>query len=256
MRLNNRKIIITGASKGIGAASARLFAAEGASLVLTARNTADLESVADEVRRLGRTVGTICGDVTDPSDCEAIATFAKETLGAIDGLFNNAGGAIDSDAGTVGTPYETWRKIICTNLDSVFLMSKAVIPIMIDAGKGAIVNNASMVAHIGSATPQIAYCASKGGVLAMSREMAIELASQNIRVNTLSPGPIETQMHEVKIANDPDFWERRTPHLPMKRYGSAEEIASAACFLISNESSYMTGQAMIVDGGITSAFTT
>ena len=178
MRLENRSIIVTGAGRGIGAASARYFAAEGARLLLVARTGADLEAVAGPLRQSGADVVTYVADVTDPGACADAVRRADDAFGRIDGLFNNAGQLIDGDAGLLETSFETWKRTLEANLDSVFLMSRAVVPYLVEAGGGAIVNNASMVAHIGSATAQTAYCASKGGVVALSREMAVEFAEQ------------------------------------------------------------------------------
>jgi NAD(P)-dependent dehydrogenase (short-subunit alcohol dehydrogenase family) len=256
MKLADRVIIVTGASRGIGAASARHFAEHGAKLVLVSRSSTDLERVADGVRSAGGDARICTGDVTDPKQCLAVADYTVDAFGRIDGLFNNAAAHVDGDAGIVDTPYDAWRRLMVSNLDSVFLMSQAVVPRLIEAGGGSIVNNASMVAHMGSATPQIAYCAAKGGVVAMSREMAIELASKNIRVNAISPGPVNTVLHQTVIDKDPEYMEHRLPHLPMKRLGEEDEIASVAGFLLSDEASYLTGQSLLVDGGITAAFTT
>ena len=256
MRLENRSIIVTGAGRGIGAASARHFAAEGARLLLVARTGADLEAVAGPLRQSGADVVTCAADVTDPGACVGAARQAADAFGRIDGLFNNAGQLIDGDAGLLETSFETWKRTLEANLDSVFLMSRAVVPYLVEAGGGAIVNNASMVAHIGSASAQTAYCASKGGVVALSREMAVEFASKNIRVNAVSPGPVATDLFHGTIGSTPGFMERRLPHMPMKRLGEALEIATIAGFLLSEEASYLTGQSILVDGGITAAYTT
>ena len=256
MRLENRSIIVTGAGRGIGAASARHFTAEGARLLLVARTGADLEAVAGPLRQSGADVVTCAADVTDPGACADAVRRADDAFGRIDGLFNNAGQLIDGDAGLLETSFETWKRTLQANLDSVFLMSKAVVPYLVEAGGGAIVNNASMVAHIGSATAQTAYCAAKGGVVALSREMAVEFAGKNIRVNAVSPGPVATALFHDTIGSTPGFMERRLPHMPMKRLGEVHEIAAIAGFLLSEDASYLTGQSILVDGGITAAYTT
>ncbi len=256
MKLADRVIVVTGAGRGIGAASARHFAEQGAKLVLVSRSRDQLEGVAESIRSAGGDARTCTGDVTDEKECLAVAAYAIDAFGRVDGLFNNAGAHLDDDAGIVNTPYDTWKRLLVSNLDSVFLMSKAVVPHLVDAGGGSIVNNASMVAHMGSATPQIAYCAAKGGVVAMSREMAIELASKNIRVNAISPGPVHTTLHQTVIDQDAGYMDYRLPHMPMKRLGEESEIATVAAFLLSNEASFLTGQSLLVDGGITAAFTT
>ncbi len=256
MNLKDRIIVITGASKGIGAASARLFASLRAHLVLVARSEPALELLANSLRDAESDIQTCVADVTNPDDCARVAATAIDRFGRIDGLFNNAGQLHDGDAGILETTPEIWNLTIRANLDSVFLMSRAVVPCLVENGRGAILNNASMVAHIGSATAQIAYCAAKGGVVAMSREMAIELAPRNIRVNAISPGPVSTELFRSTIGQQSGFMDQRLPHMPMKRLGEAHEIASTAAFLLSDSSSFLTGQSIIVDGGITAAYTT
>lgn len=257
MRLKNRTIVITGASKGIGAASARLFAAEGCDLVLAARGIGPLEALTAEIN--GQTGGkAVClgADVASEDDCNAVADLALRHFGKIDGLFNNAGACLPGDNGLMDTSVQTWTDSLALNLSSIFFMCRAVVPHMDGRPGAAIVNNAAMVAHIGSAHAQIAYCAAKGGVISMSREMAIELAPRGIRVNALSPGPVATELFQTIQDRDPRFLDTRMPHLPMKRFGTPNEIASVAAFLLSDDASYMTGQSLIVDGGITSAYTT
>lgn len=256
MRLKGRTILVTGASKGIGAASARHFAAQGCELVLTARGLGPLEELTREINDAGGKAACIGADASVEADCRAAVDLALTRFGKLDGLFNNAGACLPGDDGLLETSVEVWTASLALNLTSVFLMCRAAVPHMENRPGAAIVNNAAMVAHIGSAHPQIAYCAAKGGVISMSREMAIELAPRGIRVNALSPGPVATELFQTIQDRDPDFLPTRMPHLPMKRFGTVEEIAKVAAFLIGDDSSFMTGQSVIVDGGITSAYTT
>lgn len=256
MRLKDRTILITGASKGIGAASARQFAAEGCALVLVARATDPLEALTAEINAAGGNAAYFSADVAKEADCHAAVDFAMSRFGRLDGLFNNAGSCLQGDAGLLETEVVTWNATLALNLTSIFLMSRAAVPHMAKRPGAAILNNAAMVAHIGSAHAQIAYCAAKGGVVAMSREMAIELAPRGIRVNAVSPGPVVTELYQSLQDRYPGFMETRMPHLPMRRFGQCEEIATVAAFLLSDESSYITGQVLLADGGITSAYTT
>lgn len=256
MRLKGRTVLITGASKGIGAASARLFAAEGCELVLTARGLDALEALTREVNDAGAKAVCIGADASVEEDCKAAVDLALSHFGKLDGLFNNAGACLPGDDGLLETGVDVWTASLALNLTSVFFMCRAAVPHMEGKPGASIVNNAAMVAHIGSAHPQIAYCAAKGGVISMSRELAIELAPRGIRVNALSPGPVATELFQTIQDRDPEFLKTRMPHLPMKRFGRVEEIARVAAFLMSDDSSFMTGQSVIVDGGITSAYTT
>ncbi len=256
MRLKDRTILVTGASKGIGAATARRLAVDGCEVVLISRSPEPLNTLADEINTNGGRADYFCADVSSEEQCRAAVQYAIERFGKLDGLFNNAGACLEEDSGLLETSLETWTSSLELNLSSVFFMSRAAVPTMAHSRQAAILNNASMVAHIGSAHPQIAYCAAKGGVVSMSREMAIELAPMGIRVNALSPGPINTEMYQSIQERYPKFMQDRLPHLPMNRFGQREEIASVAAFLLSEEASYMTGQSIVVDGGITAAYTT
>jgi NAD(P)-dependent dehydrogenase (short-subunit alcohol dehydrogenase family) len=180
---------------------------------------------------------------------------AVDTYGALHVLYNNAGIFPADDGGVLDTPQETWRRVMAVNLEGVWLGCKAGIPAMLESGGGAIVNVASFVALMGAATAQIAYTASKGGVLAMTRELAVEYARRGIRANALCPGPIQTPLLE-ELLSDPDRRARRMVHIPMGRLGRAEELAKAALFLASDDASFMTGAALVVDGGITAAYVT
>ncbi|MBZ9772486.1 SDR family NAD(P)-dependent oxidoreductase [Mesorhizobium sp. CO1-1-8] len=256
MRLKGRTILLTGASAGIGAASARHFAEEGCELVLTARRPGPLQQLTAQINDAGGKAVCISADASVEADCQAAVDLALSHFGKLDGLFNNAGACLSGDNGLLDTSVDIWQASLTLNLSSVFFMCRAAVPHMENRPGAAIVNNAAMVAHIGSAHPQIAYCAAKGGVISMSREMAIELAPRGIRVNALSPGPVATELFQTLQDRDPEFLKTRMPHLPMKRFGKPEEIARVAAFLISDDSSFMTGQSVIADGGITSAYTT
>jgi NAD(P)-dependent dehydrogenase (short-subunit alcohol dehydrogenase family) len=243
-RLDGKVCVITGTASGIGAESARLFQAEGATVV-----GVDLRE--DPVGDL-----TIMADVTDPRQVEDMYARARAELGRIDVLFNNAGIAPDDDQSILDTSVETWDRVQDVNLKSVFLCCKYGIPHLLDAGGGSIVNVASFVAVMGAAVSQIAYTASKGGVLAMSRELGVEFARRGIRVNALCPGPVNTPLLQELFAKDPEKAERRLVHLPPGRFAETRELATAAVFLASDESSYVNASTFLVDGGLTGAYLT
>ncbi|MGH2761893.1 MAG: SDR family oxidoreductase [Thermoleophilaceae bacterium] len=243
-RLRAKVCVITGAASGIGAESARLFSAEGAKVV-----GVDLSDGA---------VGDIAiqADVTDPEQVEGMYARAREELGRIDVLFNNAGISPDDDASILDTSIEAWDRVQNVNLRSVFLCCKFGIPHLLDGGGGSVINTASFVATMGAATSQISYTASKGGVLALSREIGVELARRGVRVNALCPGPVNTPLLQELFAKDPEQAQRRLVHLPMGRFAEAREIAQGALFLASEDSSYVTASTFLVDGGLTSAYVT
>ena len=255
-RLDRKVALITGAASGMGKIAAQLFAREGAKVVLT--DLAD-EAGAATVREIGEAGGEaayVHADVSNGEDAKAMVDFAVRTYGKLDVLYNNAGVFPAEDGSVTQTPEAVWDLTINVNLKGVFLGCQYGIPAMLEtAGGGSIVNVASFVALMGAAVPQIAYTASKGGVLAMTREIAVEFARRGIRANALCPGPIETPLLAELLA-DPARRQRRLVHIPVGRFGRAEEIANAALFLASDESSYMTGAAMVVDGGITAAYIT
>jgi NAD(P)-dependent dehydrogenase (short-subunit alcohol dehydrogenase family) len=194
-------------------------------------------------------------DVSRADDCTAMVRAATDTFGALHILYNNAGVFPDDDGGVLDTPESTWARVMDINLKGVWLGCRAGIPAMLESGGGAIVNVASFVALMGAATAQIAYTASKGGVLSMTRELAVEYARRGIRANALCPGPIDTPLLR-ELLSDPARRERRMVHIPMGRLGQADELAKAALFLASDDASFMTGAALVVDGGITAAYVT
>ena len=255
MRLANKVALITGAGGGIGGESALLFAAEGASVVVV--DVAD-SAAAETVRRVkeaGGKAAFVRADVSKDADCAAMVAFAEKTFGKLDVLFNNAGIMDSADDDAMKTPEAVWEKTLAINLKGVFLGCKHGIPALRRAGGGSIVNTASFVALLGAATAQIAYTASKGGVVAMTRELAVIHAREKIRVNALCPGPLKTELL-MKFLDTDAKKQRRLVHVPMGRFGEAKEMAKAALFLASDDSSYMTGSSLMVDGGITAAYVT
>jgi NAD(P)-dependent dehydrogenase (short-subunit alcohol dehydrogenase family) len=240
-RLEGKVCVITGAASGIGAESARLFSEEGATVV-----GVDLSDGAPGDM-------TVQADVSDAEQVEAMYARAREEYGRIDVLFNNAGISPNDDASVLDTSLEAWQRVQDVNLKSVFLYG---IPHLLEGDGGSVVNTASFVATMGAATSQISYTASKGGVLALSRELGVELARRGVRVNALCPGPVNTPLLQELFAKDPEQAERRLVHLPMGRFAEAREIAQGALFLASDDSSYVTASTFLVDGGLTSAYVT
>ena len=243
-RLENKICVITGAASGIGAETARLFTAEGATVV-------GVDLSPDAVGDL-----TVQADVSDASDVEAMYARAREEYGRIDVLFNNAGISPNDDASVLDTSLEAWQRVQDVNLKSVFLCCKFGIPHLLEAGGGSVINTASFVATMGAATSQISYTASKGGVLALSRELGVEFARRGVRVNALCPGPVNTPLLQELYAKDPEKAQRRLVHLPMGRFAEVREIAQAALFLASDESSYVNASTFLVDGGLSGAYVT
>jgi NAD(P)-dependent dehydrogenase (short-subunit alcohol dehydrogenase family) len=243
-RLQDKVCVITGAAGGIGSASAAVFAREGARVV--------------GVDLLEHSVGELClrADVADEASVSRVYQRAREEFGRVDVLFNNAGISPVEDVSVLDTDVDIWERVQSVNVGSVFLCCKHGIPHLLDAGGGSVINTASFVALMGAATSQIAYTASKGGVLALSRELGVQFARQGVRVNALCPGPIDTPLLRELYAKDREQAARRLVHVPMGRFGQAEEIANAALFLASDESSFVTATAFVVDGGITGAYTT
>jgi NAD(P)-dependent dehydrogenase (short-subunit alcohol dehydrogenase family) len=254
-RLAGKVALITGAGSGMGRAAAELFAQEGARVVVSDLLIDAGNATVDAVRATGGEATFVRADVSQWNDCVAMVRSAVDTYGGLHVLYNNAGIFPADDGGVLDTPESTWERVMDVNLKGVWLGCKAAIPVLRDAGGGSIVNVASFVALMGAATAQVAYTASKGGVLAMTRELAVEYARQGIRANALCPGPIETPLLQELLA-DPQRRARRMVHIPMGRLGRAEELAKAALFLASDDSSFMTGAALVVDGGITAAYVT
>lgn len=255
MRLSNKVALITGAGSGIGKASALKFAKEGAKVVAMDINAAAVKEVVDRIVSSGGQASPYTGDVGKEADCKAMISFAESQYGALHILFNNAGIMDGDDADAISTDNAVWDRTMNINVKGVFWGCKYGIPALLRAGGGSVINTASFVAVLGAATPQLAYTASKGAVLAMTRELAVIHARQNIRVNALCPGPLRTDLL-MDFLNTEAKQQRRLVHVPMGRFGEAEEIANAALFLASDDSSYVTGLDFLVDGGITSAYVT
>ena len=254
-RFDGRVAVITGAAGGIGRATAVRLAAEGARVVAV-----DLGSgpAADAGEALAREIDGlfVAADVTSPEDNARIYAHAYDAYGRIDVAFHNAGISPPDDDSILETGLEAWRRVQDVNLTSVYLGCKAVLPYMLEQGRGAIVNTASFVATVGAATSQISYTASKGGVLAMTRELGVQFARQGVRVNALSPGPVATPLLMDLFAKDPERAARRLVHVPMGRFAEPTEIAAEVAFLASDDASFITASNFLVDGGLTGAYVT
>lgn len=250
-RLQGRVAVVTGGASGIGLASARRLAAEGARVVVADLDTENGPRAAEEVDGLFVHV-----DVTEKTAVEAMYAEARGTYGSVDVALHNAGVADAEDNSILDTEIEAWERVQRINLSSIFHCCKAVLPIMLEQGRGSIINVASFVAVMGAATSQISYSASKGGVLSMTRELGIEFARRGVRVNALCPGPVNTPLLQELFADDPERAQRRLVHVPMGRFGEPEEMAAAVAFLASDDSSFMTASSFLVDGGISGAYVT
>ena len=255
MRLENRVCLITGAASGIGLETAMLFAREGARVVAVDLDQNGASETVQRINAAGGQAVAVQADVSRAGDCEAMVATAEQEFGALHVLFNNAGVMLSDDGNAVDTSEEIWETTINVNLKGVFLGCKFGIPALRRAGGGSLINTASFVALMGAATPQIAYTASKGGVLALTRELAVLHARENIRVNSICPGPLRTELL-MKFLDTEEKKQRRLVHIPMGRFGEGKEIAAAALFLASDESSFVTGSSLVVDGGITAAYVT
>ena len=251
MRLKDKVALITGAGSGIGLQTVLLFAKEGASIVAVDVN----EQAAQDAAKKVKNAIAVKANVSKAADCERMVAAAEKQFGKLNVMFNNAGIMHGKDDDAMSTPEEIWDLTLDINAKGVFLGCKFGIPALKRAGGGSIINTASFVARMGAATPQVAYTASKGAVLAMTRELAVIHARQNIRVNALCPGPLKTELL-MAFLNTEAKKQRRLVHIPMGRFGEAEEIAKAALFLASDDSSYITGTDFLVDGGITAAYVT
>jgi NAD(P)-dependent dehydrogenase (short-subunit alcohol dehydrogenase family) len=255
MRLEGKVALITGAASGIGRESALRFGAEGAAVVAVDLDEDGATKVATEIEASGGRALAVGADVSRSQDCARMVAAAEETFGHLDVLFNNAGVMLAGDDDAVATSEEIWERTMAVNATGVFLGCKHGIPALRRAGGGSVINTASFVAVMGAATPQVAYTASKGAVLALTRELAVVHARENIRVNALCPGPLRTELL-MKFLDTDDKRNRRLVHLPMGRFGEAREMADAALYLASDESSYVTGSTFLVDGGLSDAYVT
>ncbi len=255
MRLENKVALITGAGSGIGRESALLFAQEGAAVVVADLDVAGGEETVRRVVTDGGRAFFVRVDVSTAADCAAMVEAAESQFGGLHVLFNNAGIMLAEDDDAVATDEAVWDLTMNVNLKGVFLGCKYGIPALRRSGGGSVINVASFVALLGAATPQLAYTASKGGVLSMTRELAVIHAREGIRVNALCPGPLRTELL-MKVLNTEEKRQRRLVHIPMGRFGEASEIARAALFLASDDSSFTTGATFTVDGGITAAYVT
>jgi NAD(P)-dependent dehydrogenase (short-subunit alcohol dehydrogenase family) len=250
-RLVDKVAVVTGGASGIGKATCQRLADEGAKVAVVDLDTDGGSTLAQSIG--GMFVRT---DVTSESEVEALYHEVAAAYGGIDILFNNAGISPPDDDSILDTGLEAWKRVQEVNLTSVYLCCKYGIPHLLNRGGGSIINTASFVAILGAATSQISYTASKGGVLAMSRELGVQFARQGIRVNALCPGPVNTPLLQELFAKDPERAARRLVHIPMGRFGEATEIAAAVAFLASDDSSFMTSSTFLVDGGISGAYVT
>ena len=254
-RIEGRTAVVTGGCSGIGLATVRRFVQEGARVVIGDIDDAGGEALVAELG--GPDVATyVHVDVTSKDEVDALFRTAKDTYGSVDIAFNNAGISPPEDDSILDTDLDAWRRVQEVNLTSVYLCCKAALPYMLEQKRGSIINTASFVAVMGAATSQISYSASKGGVLSMSRELGVQFAREGVRVNALCPGPVNTPLLKELFASDAERAARRLVHVPMGRFAEPEEMANAVLFLASDESSFMTANTFLVDGGISGAYVT
>jgi NAD(P)-dependent dehydrogenase (short-subunit alcohol dehydrogenase family) len=251
-RLDGKVVVITGAASGIGREAALLFSGEGAQICIADVSEEEGEQTASECHD----AFFFHADVTSTESVEEMYRKTAERYGGIDVLYNNAGIMPDDDASILETEPDAWQRVQDVNTKGVYLCCRNGIPHLLERGGGSVINVASFVALMGAATSQISYTASKGAVLSLSRELAVEFARRGVRVNALCPGPVETPLLMRLFRDDPDAYERRRVHLPMGRLAQAREIAHGALFLASDESSYVNGATFLVDGGLTAAYVT
>ena len=252
-RLAGKVALITGAGGGMGRVAAERFASEGAKVAVV--DVSEQPEVVDAITAAGGQAISLVADVRSFDDVTAAVDATVSAFGGLDVLYNNAGVSLGDDDDAVTTPEATWELTMDVNVKGLWLCCKAGIPAMLDTGGGSIINVASFVAHLGAATPQLAYTTSKGAVLSMTREIAVIYARQGIRANALCPGPVLTPLL-AKYLSDDEKRQRRLVHIPLGRFGTAEEMVNGALFLASDEASYMTGQSLLIDGGITAAYVT
>lgn len=250
-RLKDRTAVITGGGSGIGLATAKRFASEGANVVI-----ADIDPSAGEAAAAAVDGTFVKVNVTDEQEVIDLFAAAKSHYGSVDIAFNNAGISPPDDASILDTGIDAWRRVQEVNLTSVYYCCKYVLPYMLEQGKGSIINTASFVAVMGAATSQISYSASKGGVLAMTRELGVEFARKGVRINALCPGPVNTPLLKELFASDPERAARRLVHVPLGRFAEPEELAAAVAFLASDDASFITASTFMVDGGISGAYVT
>ncbi|UKA58324.1 3-oxoacyl-ACP reductase [Arthrobacter sp. FW306-2-2C-D06B] len=250
-RLKDRTAVITGGASGIGLATAKRFASEGANVVI-----ADIDPAAGEAAAAAVDGIFVKVNVTDEQEVIDLFAAAKSHYGSVDIAFNNAGISPPDDASILDTGIDAWRRVQEVNLTSVYYCCKYALPYMLEQGKGSIINTASFVAVMGAATSQISYSASKGGVLAMTRELGVEFARKGVRINALCPGPVNTPLLKELFASDPERAARRLVHVPLGRFAEPEELAAAVAFLASDDASFITASTFMVDGGISGAYVT
>ena len=250
-RLEGKVAVVTGGASGIGRETARRFAEEGARVCVVDITDEPGEQIASEIDGL-----YVHADVTSAEDVQRVYREAADHFGGLDVLFNNAGISPPDDDSILETDLDAWQRVQDVNLKSVFLCCKYGIPYLLERGGGSVINTASFVAVMGAATSQISYTASKGGVLAMTRELGVQFARQGVRVNALCPGPVSTPLLQELFAKDPEKAKRRLVHLPLGRFAEAVEIANAVVFLASDESSYVTASTFLIDGGLSGAYVT